>query len=78
MTDTTNLDPKNNVASPLTKINVVVESPSLKSKGAQEKKDSSVTSKTITKTKIKEYGGRAGLEPTRFGDWEKNGRCIDF
>jgi len=20
----------------------------------------------------------AGLDPTRFGDWEKNGRCIDF
>lgn len=19
-----------------------------------------------------------GLDPTRFGDWEKNGRCIDF
>ncbi|WP_154224766.1 DUF1674 domain-containing protein [Marinicella rhabdoformis] len=27
----------------------------------------------------KEYGGRKdGLDPTRFGDWEKNGRCIDF
>jgi hypothetical protein len=26
----------------------------------------------------KEIGGRGGLEPTRFGDWEKNGRCIDF
>ena len=25
-----------------------------------------------------EIGGRNGLEPTRFGDWEKNGRCIDF
>jgi hypothetical protein len=25
-----------------------------------------------------EIGGRAGPEPTRFGDWEKNGRCIDF
>jgi hypothetical protein len=25
-----------------------------------------------------EVGGRGGLEPTRFGDWEKNGRCIDF
>lgn len=25
-----------------------------------------------------EIGGRKGLEPTRFGDWEKNGRCIDF
>ena len=26
----------------------------------------------------REYGGREGPEPTRFGDWEKNGRCIDF
>lgn len=25
-----------------------------------------------------EYGGREGLDPTRYGDWEKNGRCIDF
>ncbi|MDR0181634.1 DUF1674 domain-containing protein [Lysobacter arvi] len=29
-------------------------------------------------TQAKEYGGREGLEPTRYGDWEKNGRCIDF
>jgi len=26
----------------------------------------------------KEVGGRNGPEPTRFGDWEKNGRCVDF
>jgi len=26
----------------------------------------------------REIGGPAGPEPTRFGDWEKNGRCIDF
>lgn len=25
-----------------------------------------------------EIGGPRGLEPTRYGDWEKNGRCIDF
>jgi hypothetical protein len=25
-----------------------------------------------------EIGGRDGPEPTRFGDWEKRGRCIDF
>jgi len=25
-----------------------------------------------------ESGGPPGPEPTRFGDWEKNGRCIDF
>jgi hypothetical protein len=26
----------------------------------------------------REIGGRDGPEPTRFGDWEKDGRCIDF
>ncbi len=25
-----------------------------------------------------EIGGVDGPEPTRFGDWEKKGRCIDF
>ena len=25
-----------------------------------------------------EIGGPAGPEPTRYGDWEKKGRCIDF
>ena len=29
--------------------------------------------------KVKEIGGRRdGPDPTRYGDWEKNGRCIDF
>ena len=26
----------------------------------------------------KEIGGRDGPDPTRYGDWEKAGRCIDF
>ncbi len=30
------------------------------------------------KEQPKEYGGPKGKEPTRYGDWEKNGRCIDF
>ncbi len=30
------------------------------------------------KSDAKEIGGREGLDPTRYGDWEKNGRCIDF
>ncbi len=25
-----------------------------------------------------EIGGPKGREPTRYGDWEKNGRAIDF
>lgn len=27
---------------------------------------------------VKEVGGPKGLEPTRYGDWEKAGRCFDF
>ena len=26
----------------------------------------------------REIGGPPGPEPTRFGDWERQGRCIDF
>ena len=29
-------------------------------------------------TPAKESGGQAGLDPTRYGDWEKKGRCTDF
>lgn len=25
-----------------------------------------------------EVGGPEGPEPTRYGDWEKKGRCVDF
>lgn len=25
-----------------------------------------------------EVGGPKGLEPTRYNDWEQNGRCTDF
>ena len=28
--------------------------------------------------KIPETGGRGGPDPTRYGDWEKDGRCVDF
>jgi len=27
---------------------------------------------------IEELGGPKGPEPTRFGDWERGGRCSDF
>ena len=42
---------------------------------------SSVDTPVISKepsVPVREIGGREGPEPTRFGDWEKNGRCIDF
>lgn len=36
------------------------------------------TAKTEPKEPAEEIGGPAGPEPTRFGDWEKAGRCSDF
>lgn len=30
------------------------------------------------KKKVAETGGPAGPEPTRYGDWERGGRCVDF
>ena len=33
---------------------------------------------SVVATLPEEIGGRGGLDPTRYGDWEKNGRCIDF
>jgi hypothetical protein len=35
-------------------------------------------SAAATPPPAREIGGVAGPDPTRFGDWEKNGRCIDF
>jgi hypothetical protein len=31
-----------------------------------------------TPQKPGEVGGPKGPEPTRYGDWEKGGRCTDF
>jgi hypothetical protein len=32
----------------------------------------------VDEPRPREVGGREGPEPTRFGDWELRGRCIDF
>ena len=34
--------------------------------------------KNATPNNVKEIGGPAGPEPTRYGDWEKKGICYDF
>lgn len=40
--------------------------------------DPAPEAETAVKPLPKEIGGREGPEPVRYGDWEKNGRCIDF
>ncbi|MGE4481672.1 DUF1674 domain-containing protein [Acidocella sp.] len=42
------------------------------------KPEPAVTLKPDTRQPPKEIGGPKGPEPTRYGDWEKNGRCSDF
>lgn len=37
-----------------------------------------VTDNAFSQPQTDEIGGVNGPEPTRFGDWEKNGRCVDF
>jgi hypothetical protein len=36
------------------------------------------TEKPPAPAKPREIGGPKGPEPTRYGDWEVNGRCTDF
>jgi hypothetical protein len=50
-------------------------------KPSQEDKKAPVTDRKNKKNPTKpgqEIGGPEGLEPTRYDDWERNGRCIDF
>jgi len=44
----------------------------------QESVDSKVPQEPEKHSRPKEIGGPKGAEPTRFGDWERAGRCIDF
>ncbi|HKW53365.1 MAG TPA: DUF1674 domain-containing protein [Stellaceae bacterium] len=49
-----------------------VPEPAAATEAAREKPQ---PSKTVP---AREIGGPKGLEPTRYGDWESNGRCSDF
>ena len=37
-----------------------------------------IQDQTSSEIKQDEFGGQKGPEPTRYGDWEKNGRVSDF
>ncbi len=52
-----------------------------KAKTKKSKHMTQVDSRIIAPKKASlgnEIGGSKGLDPTRYGDWEKSGRCIDF
>jgi hypothetical protein len=40
--------------------------------------DTAPSGRPVPQPAPKEIGGPKGLEPTRYGDWEVNGRCTDF
>ncbi|HKO08856.1 MAG TPA: DUF1674 domain-containing protein [Alphaproteobacteria bacterium] len=46
--------------------------------GARRVSDGKGEGSPAAPKKVPETGGPAGPEPTRYGDWERKGRCIDF
>ena len=50
------------------------------SPAVEEKKSSpsALDEDAAAPAKPEEIGGPKGLEPTRYGDWERKGRCVDF
>jgi hypothetical protein len=57
---------------PTSKTEIPPSTPDLDSDAGADNSASDATNRP------KEIGGRDGPDPTRYGDWEKNGRCIDF
>lgn len=43
-----------------------------------DNKNQSAVNNNSDEKKPVEFGGPKGLEPTRYGDWERKGRCVDF
>ena len=43
-----------------------------------DSQDDNADRQSAENRRAKEIGGRGGLDPTRYGDWEKNGRCVDL
>ncbi|MFK7955499.1 MAG: DUF1674 domain-containing protein [Lysobacterales bacterium] len=45
---------------------------------ADETNENGVGKNDESVSRAREIGGPKGPEPTRYGDWEQNGRCTDF
>ena len=52
--------------------------PAPESAKSESAKPEAGATETDAKKAPKEIGGRGGPDPTRYGDWEKAGRCVDF
>jgi hypothetical protein len=53
-------------------------SPVMTHSQAPEQEEPEQKEQPVALPESREVGGREGPEPTRFGDWELRGRCIDF
>ncbi len=49
-----------------------------KLRAVRRREDGKPTAPIVPPAPVPEVGGRQGPEPTRYGDWELRGRCIDF
>jgi hypothetical protein len=54
------------------------ETPAAAESSTDMKPGSDNPTPAAAKPSFAEIGGPKGPEPTRFGDWERNGRCVDF
>ena len=74
MADTEKLS-KTSASSKLSRAKQVLESQKPASTLAASLDDDGPKQPNVTRG---ETGGPQGPDPTRYGDWERNGRCIDF
>jgi len=54
------------------------KSPTKSQSTAANSAKANATPRSPNDVKESEIGGYEGPEPTRFGDWQHNGRCTDF
>jgi len=45
---------------------------------AKKSSDGDKAPQTGSQPDVKEHGGRDGPDPVRYGDWELDGKCVDF
>lgn len=57
---------------------IVEENPANENKQGREDEEEEEEHGDHANKLTREIGGPRGPEPTRYGDWERNGRCSDF
>lgn len=63
---------------PASGVEIEIPADQLATKSQKRSTSDETDQKGHSDSKPAEIGGPKGPEPTRYGDWEKNGRCYDF